>query len=35
MREGDFVIRAHCEEFGVLDTPHDLVKFEGNRFWEP
>jgi hypothetical protein len=34
MREGDVVIPAHCEVFGVPDTPHDLVAFEEEGFWE-
>jgi hypothetical protein len=34
MREGDVVISAHCEVFGVLDTPHDLVAFDEEGFWE-
>lgn len=34
MREGDVVIPAHCEEFGVLDTPHDVGTLEDDGFWE-
>jgi len=33
MREGDVVIPAHCEEFGVLDTLHDLDTLEDDGFW--
>jgi len=35
MREGDVVIPAHCEEFGVLDTLHDLGTLEDDGFWGP
>lgn len=34
MREGDVVIPAHCEEFGVLDAPHDFGTLEDDGFWE-
>ena len=34
MREGDVVIPAYCEVFGVPDTPHDLVMFGEGGFWE-
>jgi hypothetical protein len=34
MREGDVVIPAHHEEFGVLDTLHDLGTLEDDGFWE-
>lgn len=34
MREGDVVIPAHCEEFGVLDTPNELCVLEDDGFWE-
>ena len=34
MRENDVVIPAYCEEFGVLDTPHDLDTLEDDGFWE-
>lgn len=34
IREGDVVIPAHCEVFGVPGTLHDLVAFEEEGFWE-
>lgn len=34
MCEGDVVIPAHYEEFGVLDTPNDLGILEDDGFWE-
>jgi len=34
MREGDVVIPAHCEEFGVPGTPHDLDTLEHVGFLE-
>ena len=34
MREGDVVIPAYCEVFGVQDTPHDFVTFEEEGFLE-
>ena len=34
VREGDVVIPAHCEEFGVLDTPTDLDALDDDGFWD-